>query len=174
MHFVGPSAILSARAAPIRERAVIIADARATVSLYRAVDNTLRHILARHFDHRISRRNLYYPPDPSWMRLSVSSLTARLDPRFGEVVTNLSLRRQRPAEGRPLADAPAHRFERTFGETDQAHAMVNPSGPETTLRDLEAAAGPEQHIRGGHPHVLKNHFGMAVRRVVVPKTLSIR
>ena len=63
--------------------------------------------------------------------------------------------------------APAHRLERALGQADQPHAVVNAPRPEPALRDLEAAALAEQHVRRRHAHVLERDLRMAVRRVVV-------
>ena len=40
-------------------------------------------------------------------------------------------------------------------------------GPEAALRDLEAAALAEQHVRRRHAHVLEHDLGVPVRRIVV-------
>ena len=39
--------------------------------------------------------------------------------------------------------------------------------PQAALRDLKAAPFAQQHIRRRHAHVFKEHFAVAVRRVVV-------
>ncbi len=43
--------------------------------------------------------------------------------------------------------APAHALERALGEPDQPHAVMDAPGAEPALRDLEAAAFAEQHVR---------------------------
>jgi len=40
------------------------------------------------------------------------------------------------------------------GRTDGAHAVVQPPRAQPALRDLEAAALAQQHVGGGHAHVL--------------------
>jgi hypothetical protein len=42
-------------------------------------------------------------------------------------------------------------------------------GPRRPWADLEAAALAQQQVVERHPHVLEQHFGVAVRRVVVAK-----
>ena len=49
----------------------------------------------------------------------------------------------------------------------RAHAMMDAAGPEAALGDLEAAALAEQEVADRHAHVLKQHLGVAVRRVVI-------
>ena len=39
--------------------------------------------------------------------------------------------------------------------TNGAHAVVQPPGPQPPLRDLKAAALPQQHIAGRHAHILR-------------------
>ena len=47
--------------------------------------------------------------------------------------------------------------------------MVNTPRAQAPLCDLEAAAFAQQNVGGGHTHVFKQHFGVAVRCVVVAK-----
>ena len=65
--------------------------------------------------------------------------------------------------------ARAHQLQRAFGHADQPHAVVNPAGPEPSLRDLEPAALAEQHVRRGNPHVVEHDLGVAVRGIVEPE-----
>ena len=40
-------------------------------------------------------------------------------------------------------------------------------GPSRPLRDLEATAFAEQHVRGRHPDIVEQDFKMAVRRLIM-------
>ena len=73
---------------------------------------------------------------------------------------------QRPAERDAGLHPRAHQLQRALGDADEAHAVVNPAGPEASLRDLEAAALAEQHVRRRHPHVVEHDLGMPVRGIV--------
>ena len=50
--------------------------------------------------------------------------------------------------------------------------MMNAAWPQAALCDLEATAFAEQHVGRGYPHVLKRHFAMAMRRVIVAKHIE--
>ena len=60
-----------------------------------------------------------------------------------------------------------HLLQRHFGHADGAHAVVDAARAQAALRDLEAAAFAEQQVLDRHAHVLEQHLGVAVRRVVV-------
>ena len=59
-----------------------------------------------------------------------------------------------------------HRIERALRESDQAHAVVDATGTESALCDLEAAAFAGDQMVERHARAVEAHFGMAVRRVV--------
>ena len=80
--------------------------------------------------------------------------------------SNGALLGERLAEGDTVLDARAHQFERAFGETDEAHAMMNTAWPEPSLRDLEAATLSEQHVPRRDSHVVERDFGVPVRGIV--------
>src|SRR5690348_14518252 len=73
----------------------------------------------------------------------------------------------RLAEGDPLAGAIAHHLERTLGQPDCAHAVVDATGPQAALRDLEAATFAQQDVARRDAHVLVAYFRVAVWRVVI-------
>ena len=70
---------------------------------------------------------------------------------------------ERDARHQPLH----HRLERFLGGADRAHAMVDAARPEPPLRDLEAPALAEQHVRRRHAHVVELDLHVPVRRVVI-------
>src|SRR5262249_40122433 len=63
----------------------------------------------------------------------------------------------------------AHRLETALCESDQAHAVVNPSWSEASLCDLKATALTEQQIRCRHAHVFERNLRMPMGRIVVPE-----
>ena len=75
---------------------------------------------------------------------------------------------ERGARHRALTE----RFKRPLREPDRAHAVMDPAGSETPLRDLKAAAFAEQDIRSRHTHVLERHFTVAVGRIVIPEHMQ--
>ena len=67
-------------------------------------------------------------------------------------------------------DGPLHEeVQRPLSLPDRAHAVMDASGAEPDLRDLEAAAFAEEHVRPGHPHVVQLDVHVAVGRVVLAK-----
>src|SRR4051812_37132155 len=60
------------------------------------------------------------------------------------VLTHRALLGERLAEGRARDRALAHQFQRALGAADQTHAMMDATGAQSSLRDLEAAAFAEQ------------------------------
>src|SRR5262249_12690015 len=94
--------------------------------------------------------------------------------RLGNPLLCDGLVRNASAKGGASHRTPAHALERALGQTDQSHAMVDAPGTEAPLRDVEAAALAEQHIGGRDLDVVEKDFGVAVRRLVIAKTGSIR
>ncbi len=71
------------------------------------------------------------------------------------------------AEGDTAFGAAAEVFEGTFGDADEAHAVVDAAGAEAALGDLEASAFAEEQVRGGDADVGEREFAVAVGQVVV-------
>src|SRR3954453_4236148 len=57
--------------------------------------------------------------------------------RLADGLPDRALFRERGPERYARLGAAAHRLDGAFGQTDEAHAMVDAAGPETALRDLE-------------------------------------
>ena len=55
-----------------------------------------------------------------------------------------------------------HRLQRRLRLADRAHAVVDAPRPQPPLRDLEAAPLAEQHVGGGHAHVVQDDLGVVV------------
>ena len=70
------------------------------------------------------------------------------DARLGDALERDALLGHRLAERHPSQRALAHALERALGQADLAHAVVDATRAEAALRDLEAAAFAEQHVRG--------------------------
>ncbi len=62
-----------------------------------------------------------------------------------------------------------HRFQRAFGQSNQAHAMVHTTWPQTPLGDFKTAAFAKNQIAQWYPHILKSHLGVTIGRVIVTK-----
>ena len=58
-------------------------------------------------------------------------------------------------------------FQRALGGANQAHAVVDAARAQAPLGNFEAAPRAQQHIAGGHPHILEQDFRVAQRRVVI-------
>src|SRR5208282_6873680 len=87
--------------------------------------------------------------------------------RLGDPLERDSLLRQSLAERRSRLRAPAEGFQGPLGDTDQTHAMVDPSRPEAALRDFKTASLAEQEILRRHTHVAEFDLRVSMRRVVV-------
>src|SRR5690606_13279564 len=61
----------------------------------------------------------------------------------------------------------AHDLERALGATDQAHAVVDAAGSQPSLGDLEAAALPEQPVRGGNADAVIDDLRVTSRMPVI-------
>jgi hypothetical protein len=74
--------------------------------------------------------------------------------------------RQGLAEGLAGRGAAAHEFQGALCGAEGAHAVVNPSGAEAALGDLEAAPRTENDVVLRHAHVIEAQVHVAVRRIV--------
>ena len=90
-------------------------------------------------------------------------------PRVGDLVDVTAQARQRFAECSAAHRPFAHQFQGPFSHADRAHAVVNPAWAKATLSDFEATAFTEQDVFVWHTHVVEQHFGVAVRSVIVAK-----
>jgi hypothetical protein len=97
-----------------------------------------------------------------------------LDAGFGDVRANGALLRERLAECDAALDARAHQLQRTLGHTNDAHAVVNPAGPEARLRDLDPRPSPSSMFDAGTLHVVKHDLGVPCGASSNPNTGSVR
>jgi hypothetical protein len=65
-----------------------------------------------------------------------------------------------------VVDAREEPLESLLGRADAPHSVVDAAGAKTTLDDLETAALAEDHVAGGHAHILKSNVAVTVRCVV--------
>src|SRR5688572_22375997 len=127
----------------------ILADAAAAVSLNRAVNNAQSHVRRDDLDHGdLGARHLVAG------RIHHIRRFEREQPRlfyfysrFGYIGADRSHFGERLAERDPMFGAAAHRFERAFGHSDRAHAMMDSTRPKASLRDLETAPFAQQDVR---------------------------
>src|SRR5215467_4468284 len=149
----------------------ILTDAGTATHLDGAVDNLLRHVRGNDLDHGdFSPRGLV--ADRVHHVGGMQGQQARLvdlDAGFCDPMARHAVVRDGAAEGAAADGALAHGFQRALSDADQPHAMMDTTGPEPPLRDLEAAAFAEQYIRPRHPYVLEHDVSVAMWRVVVPE-----
>src|SRR5271163_835759 len=120
----------------------------AAVHLNGPVDYSAGH--GRHYDlddsyfgaGSLVSHGIHHPRRLERHQASLFDVAARLPDRLPDG----SHFRKRGAEGDAPLGAGAHAFQRAFGKTDEAHAMVDASGAEAALRDLKSAAFAEQHV----------------------------
>lgn len=153
---------------PVGQREVV-GNPGATVHLDRPVDHLQRHVGRHHLDlgdfalGDLVAHGIHHVGGLQGQQ----ACHVDLHPRVGDVVDVAAQARQRLAERGTADRALAHQFEGALGHADGAHAVVDAARAEAPLGDLETAALAEDDVLVGHPHVLEQHFGMAMRRVVV-------
>src|SRR5919197_128485 len=162
------------RVRPHESQRELLAHAAAAVDLHRPVEHLQRHV--RHGDLDLGdgllgglvADGVHHVRGVQDEQPRLVDLDARLrDALERDVVVGDAL-----AEGHAAHRALAHQLQRPLGHADLAHAVVDASGTQAALRDLEAAALAEQQVGRGHPHVLEQHLAVAVRRVVVAEHLQ--
>ena len=84
-----------------------------------------------------------------------------LHARLGDALADDTLVGERLAERDAHLRAHAHQVERTFGEADGAHAVVDAAGAEAGLRDREAAAFLAEQVLLRDAHVLPQRLAVA-------------
>src|SRR5690606_33220587 len=89
--------------------------------------------------------------------------------RFCDSFQPDGLLRQRTPERDTLVEPTTEALQSAFGAPQRAHAMVNPARPEPSLSSFESATFAEQDVFSRHPQIVKDHFHMSMRCVVVPK-----
>ena len=149
--------------------AEIAGDPAAAVGLDGVVDDPQRHLRRGDLDHRD-----FQPRDlVAGLVHHVGGLQAQqpghldVGARLGDALFPDRMLGDVLAEGFAAHQPPAHLLQRHLGRADGAHAVVDAAGTQARLADLEAAAFAEQQVLDRHAHVLQQHLGVAVRRVVV-------
>ncbi len=66
-----------------------------------------------------------------------------------------------------IVDPGKHPVQGLLRRADRSHSMMDPSGAEAPLDDLETAAFAEDDVRGWYAHVFELDLRMAVRCVIV-------
>ncbi len=89
------------------------------------------------------------------------------DAGLGDIDANRAHFREFLAEGDTRGDAATKEFEGSFGDADEAHAVMDAAGAEAALGDFEAAAFAEEEVFGGDTDVRERQFAVAVGTVVV-------
>ena len=84
-----------------------------------------------------------------------------LHARLGDALADHTLVGERLPECDPHLRAHAHQVERSFGEADGAHAVVDATGPEARLHDREAAAFLAEEVLLGDADVVPQRLAVA-------------
>ena len=90
-----------------------------------------------------------------------------LDAGLGDIDANGAHFREFFAEGDAGCNPATKEFQGSFGDADEAHAVVDTAGAEAALGDFEAAAFAEEEVFGGDADVRESEFAVAVGTVVV-------
>src|SRR5262245_20519066 len=155
-----------AGARPGRGQAEILADPRPAVSLDRPVDDPQGHARRDHFDHgdlgprRLVTGGIHHVSGLQHQQPRLFDL----DSGTGDVGANRAHLRELSTESNPRFDSFAHLFQGAFGLPYQTHTVMNPSGPQPPLCDLEPAPLAEQDMGCRNADVLKSDLAMAMRR----------
>src|SRR6185312_7619435 len=143
--------------------AEIVRHAAGAVNLNRPVDDLAQHVRRRDLDHRdLGARALVADRVHEIGRLQRQQ-PALLDgdARLRDALQRHRLFRDRLAERDARLGALAHFLERVFRLADGAHAVMDASGAEPPLRDLEAAAFAQKDVRRRHADIDEIDLGMA-------------
>jgi hypothetical protein len=149
---------------------MIIAHTTPAVSLDRTIDNSQCHIGRYDLDHRNLASGDFVSDgvhEMGGMHGQESSLID-FDTRISDIRSNRPMLGEFFSKRDSRLNSLAHRFQRALGQPDQSHAMVDSPGSETALSDFESSTFTEQDAVDRDSYILKQYFGVAVRRVVVP------
>ena len=145
----------------------IFRQAGATVHLHRRVDHLRRHVRRHHLDlrnfaHRAFNANGIHHPR-GFQRQQPCLFDGHAG--IGDHVDIAAELGQRLAESDTGHGAFAHQFQRVFGGTDGAHAVVDAAWAKAALRNLEATSRPGDERRQRQAHIGEADFAVAVRLV---------
>src|ERR1700733_10183657 len=127
---------------------MIVVGSAPTKRLDRPVDDPLGHQRRRDFDHRnLLHRSLVADSvhHPSGFHREETSLLDG-NTRFGNAFERYGLLSDGFAKSHPRGGAAAHSFQATLGKSDEPHTVMDSSGTESSLGDLEAATVTEQDV----------------------------
>src|ERR1019366_3305992 len=143
-------------------------DAGAAVDLDRLVDHVLQDARRDNLDRRDLAQGAERPELVELPR-GEEREEARLVDRDAEVRDLLAVAPQveeRLAERDPREAALDEELQRELRRTDAAHCVMDATGPQAALRDLEALARPRDEARNRQPHVLEPDLAVPVGLVV--------
>jgi len=151
MHFVGAVDDLQrARVFVHVAEAVVVSDARAAEGLDRPIHDLAGHVGGGDLDLGDLPPAFFFADLvhlPGGVQHEQTHLID-LDAARREALDHHALLGERLAERRPLVQPPAHQLQRPLRESHCAHAMVDATGSEASLRDLEALALAEEDVLG--------------------------
>ena len=152
----------------------ILRNAAATVDLYRPVDYLESHLRDDGFYHSdLATRcfvpcGIHHPCSFQYKKACLIDGAAGL----GDPLPNDSLISDWLSKSDPSLGLFTHHLKSTLGHADQAHAMMNPPGPEPSLRDLKTSALAEQNIFFRNADVIEENFRMSIRCIVKTKYIQ--
>jgi hypothetical protein len=152
-------------------REIVIAQARSAVCLDRPVDDLAGRVCGGGLDHGdlgAGRLVAHRVHEPGGLVHQEPRLIDA-DPRLGEALERHRLLGDRAAEGNARLDPLAHFLQRPLGDLDESHGVMNPPGPQASLRNLKSPPLPEQQVLRRHAHVLEHDFHVTVGRIIEAK-----
>src|SRR5215475_3183567 len=147
----------------------ILADAGAATDLDGTVDDVLGHVRGDDLNHSdfgprgLVAGRVHHVGSVQRQQARLINLNARL----GDPMARHAVIRNGATEGTAADSALAHGLQRTLGNADQPHAMMDAARAEPPLRNLEAAALAEKDVGHRHPHIVEYNFSVAMRGIVI-------
>ena len=145
---------------PLQRR--VLGDALRPMHLNGAVDDVVQHLGAIHLDEADLHPCFVALID--LLRGMERQHPARLDfaGAVEDELLNLLMLAQRLAKRHAGVGAFAQQVEGALGLAEPAHAVEDAAGAQTVLRDLEALAARPEQVLLRHPHIVVNHFVVAI------------
>ncbi len=147
----------------------VLGEAARAVGLHGAVDDVLDHLGGGDLDRldlAVGASVADRVHQPGGLEHQQPQLLDR-DPGLGDPLADHALAGQRLAERDPSLDPLTHQLDGPLGQPDRAHAVVDPAGAQSGLRDGEAVALVGDQVRRGDAHPLEPELGVAAVLVVV-------
>ncbi len=149
MHFIRPVGnSQSAHARPRRREERVLRYPRASVRLYGPIQHPQRNMGRDNFNHRDFRPRRFVPHHIHHICGFQRQQTCLFDlrARLCDNRANRTLLGKRLTESHARLHTIARRFQGALCHSDASHAMMDASGPQPPLRDLESTPFAEQDV----------------------------